>query len=160
MPRQGIYLNWFHSAKPAFDQLQQLQWRGAFEINCLEFAWPMTMIGLTITTKNRNIQSTSSLTETPRRNSGDSIQTTYWCTTTYQRKKGSQQRRKAPITTPRVTKALCSFRADYGEILRNKIYFDVLIEITTPRVTNALCSLRADWGKRSLLYLSWINNFA
>ena len=40
---------------------------------------------------------------------------------TYQRKKGSQQRRKAPITTPRVTKALCSFRADYGEILRNKI---------------------------------------
>ena len=32
----------------------------------------------------------------------------------HHRKKGSQQRRKAPITTPRVTKALCSFRADYG----------------------------------------------
>ena len=30
----------------------------------------------------------------------------------HQRKKGSQQRRKAPITTPNVTKALCSFRAD------------------------------------------------
>ena len=30
-------------------------------------------------------------------------------TVRYQEKKGSQQRRKAPITTPRVTKALCSF---------------------------------------------------
>ena len=33
-----------------------------------------------------------------------------------QRKKGSQQRRKAPMTTPRVTNALCSFRADWGKI--------------------------------------------
>ena len=32
----------------------------------------------------------------------------------HQRKKGSQQRRKAPITTPNVTNALCSFRADWG----------------------------------------------
>jgi len=30
--------------------------------------------------------------------------------TRYHRKNGSQQRRKAPITRPRVTKALCSFR--------------------------------------------------
>ena len=30
-------------------------------------------------------------------------------TVRYQVKKGSQQRRKAPITTPSVTKALCSF---------------------------------------------------
>ena len=30
-------------------------------------------------------------------------------TVRYQEKKGSQQRRKAPMTTPRVTKALCSF---------------------------------------------------
>ena len=38
-----------------------------------------------------------------------------------QRKKGSQQRRKAPMTTPSVTNALCSFRADWKFHVKEKV---------------------------------------
>ena len=37
----------------------------------------------------------------------------------YQVKKGSQQMRKVPITTPSVTKALCSFRHDELTLFRS-----------------------------------------
>ena len=44
-------------------------------------------------------------------------------------KKGSQQRRKAPITTPRVTNALCSFKADWGGGVEVEVELEAQVEV-------------------------------
>ena len=61
----------------------------------------------------------------------------------YQRKKGSQHIRKAPITTPRVTNALCSFKT----VSKSTYFCRLKIQYLSPRRIHA-SSLFYHWGQK------------
>ena len=67
----------------------------------------------------------------------------------HQRKKGSQQRRKAPITTPNVTNALCSFRADWGGNYQKYRQFQCLLFF----LYNTIKTHFSPWRVQSLFLL-------